>query len=401
VEIHRSIVNDEFRSSLAISVDSVTVSGLLLRVPAATLVGCFYSQRTTLPLIFVTDSDQNHSFTQLPRTHLLAAFMLVGFAAFMVWDQIYWWGTREDYGFGYLVPLFAAYVLYDRWPIIRSYLFFGHQPGDTAESAPQSDGVTSVIEWVALAGFIGAIGLYAIGALLRSVTGPQNPASMALAAGFSGILLSTVFVFTKKSADGTVMPLKRRLALTGVFLFPALIWLISAPLVSVLETSIKVFLLTKVTVVVFSIFDLLGYELQREGNVLILPEGRVGVEEACSGILSLMACLFAGSFLAAVFLNRFWKKVLLVLVAMCLAVFTNLLRSMFLTLWAYHYGAEAIDAHWVLPLFGDIGSVHDVAGMAILGFTCLGLILLLPVFNYKLQDFDDDFDEDDSEEASS
>ena len=138
---------------------------------------------------------------------------------------------------------------------------------------------------------------------------------------------------------------------------------------------------------VFSVFDIIGYEIEREGNVLILPEGQVGVEEACSGIRSLTACLFAGSFLAAVFLNRFWKKVLLVCAAMGFAVMTNLIRSFFLTLWAYNYGSQAIDEHWVLPLVGDIGSVHDVTGFAILGFTCVGLIMLLPIFNFSLKDF--------------
>lgn len=320
--------------------------------------------------------------------------MLVGFALYMVWDQFYWWGEREDYSFGYLVPLFAAYVIYDRWHVIQSYLFFGHKPGDLPEAEGENSGATHLFEWIALAGFIGAAGLYTIGALLRGVTGPQYPASLAISAGFGGVMLCTVFIFTKESADGTPMPLKRRLALTCMFLFPALIWLISAPLVSVLEKKVQVFLLTKVTIVVFTIFDLLGYELQREGNVLILPDGRVGVEEACSGIRSLTACLFAGSFLASVFLNRFWKKVLLVFAAMIFAVVTNLLRSIFLTLWAYYNGSQAIDEHWVLPIFGDIGSVHDVTGMTILGFTCIGLIMLLPIFNYRLKDFDEDFEDD-------
>jgi len=125
---------------------------------------------------------------------------------------------------------------------------------------------------------------------------------------------------------------------------------------------------------------------------LILPEGQVGVEEACSGIRSLTACIFAGSFLASVFLDRFWKKVMLVVAAMLFAVLTNLLRSLFLTYWAYSNGADAINEHWVLPIFGDIGSVHDVTGFAILGVTCVGLILLLPIFNFRLKAFDDDSD---------
>ena len=175
-----------------------------------------------------------------------------------------------------------------------------------------------------------------------------------------------------------------------LFAFPALIWLLSAPLVSALEKSIRVFLLTQVTIVVFNLFDLLGFEIERQGNVLILPMGHVGVEEACSGIRSLTACLFAGSFLAAVFLDRIWKKVALVGAAMVLAIITNLMRSVFLTFWAYENGSGAIDEHWYLPVIGDIGSVHDVTGFAILGLTCIGLLCLLPIFNFKLDDMIDD-----------
>ena len=190
------------------------------------------------------------------------------------------------------------------------------------------------------------------------------------------------------------MSLKSRLDFTGLFLFPSLIWLISAPLVSVMETKIRVFLLTQVTVVVFTLFDIMGLEIDRAGNILFLPGGRVGVEEACSGIYSLTACIFVGTFLSAVFLDRFWKKVLLVLAAMLLAVLTNLIRSLFLTSWAYFYGPGAINDTWSLPLIGDIGTVHDVMGLAVLGITSICLLLLIPVFNFTLQAFDDLPDKD-------
>ncbi len=338
----------------------------------------------------MSDSTQAFSFKNLARDQLVAIAMLLGFAIYTIWDQFYWWGAREDYSFGYLVPFFAIYVIYDRWPVIRSYLLRGEAPEVvTTPAAPGTTVFTQLFEWLAYAVFLGGLSLFAIGALLRSVTGPQNPASLAIAAGFGGLLLSVIFIMTKERVDGQPMSLRSRLMLTGLFLFPALIWLISAPMVSVVEKEIRVFLLTKVTIVVFNLFDIIGYAIEREGNVLLLPEGQVGVEEACSGIRSLTACLFAGSFLAAVFLNRFWKKVLLVAAAMGFAVLTNLIRSAFLTLWAYNYGSQAIDAHWVLPLVGDIGSVHDVTGFAILGFTCVGLILLLPIFNFSLKDFDE------------
>ena len=286
-------------------------------------------------------------------------------------------------------------MISDRWPVICSYLLRGSAPEDVPASAtPAATGLTLLFEWLACAVFLGGLGLFGVGALLRSVTGPQNPASLAIAAGFAGLLLSVVFIMTKERIDGQPMALKSRLMLTGLFMFPALIWLISAPLVSVVEKQLLVFLQAKVTIIVFGVFDILGYEIGREGSVLILPDGQVGVEDACSGIRSLTACMFAGSFLASVFLNRFWKKILLVCAAMGFAMMTNLIRSFFLTLWAYKYGSQAIDGHWVLPLIGDIGSVHDVTGFAILGVTCVGLIMLLPVFNFSFKNFDEMDDEE-------
>ncbi len=340
-------------------------------------------------LLAVNVPNQNFSLKDLAREQVFAALMLLGFTLYTVWDQFYWWSTREDYSFGFLVPLFASYVIYDRWPLIKSYL-----AGENLESADEPVKQKAFLparsaDWIAGVVFLAGGCLFAIGALLRAVTGPQNPASLAIAVGFSGLVLSTLFIMVEERPDGSAMSLQNRLNFTGQFLFPALIWLISAPLVSVLETKIRVFLLTQVTVVVFTLFDVMGLEIEREGNILFLPQGRVGVEEACSGIYSLTACIFVGTFLAAVFLDRFWKKALLVFAAMLLAVLTNLIRSLFLTSWAYFYGPGAINDTWSLPLIGDIGSVHDVMGLAVLGITSICLLLMIPIFNFKLSGFDD------------
>jgi exosortase len=146
--------------------------------------------------------------------------------------------------------------------------------------------------------------------------------------------------------------------------------MLSAPLVTAVENAMSLFLLRKVVAVVSFVFSVLGLPIIRQGNVLVLPHGQVGVEEACSGIRSLTACLFAGSFLAAVFLDRLWKKLLLVAAAMAFAFLTNLARSLFLTGWAYAYGSDAIE-----------GRLHDATGYAVLGLTSLGLFCLLPLFS--------------------
>ncbi|MCB1122734.1 MAG: exosortase/archaeosortase family protein, partial [Verrucomicrobiae bacterium] len=92
-----------------------------------------------------------------------------------------------------------------------------------------------------------------------------------------------------------------------------------------------------------------------------------------SGIRSLMGCLFAGSFLGAIFFKSFIKKALLVFFAMCLAFVTNLMRSIFLTAWAYNYGPNAIS-----------GFVHDAAGYFVLGLTSILLLVLIPVMNIQI-----------------
>lgn len=342
-----------------------------------------------IPMNSVSESSPL-TLRELPKAQLAAALMLLGFAIYLVWDQLHWWGNREDYSFGYLVPLFVGYLIYDRWSLIRGFLDpRGAKTDPIPPVSAREAKWTALLEALALVGCLVSVILFATGALIRAATGPQDTASLVIASSFAGLSLSTVFIFAKERADGQRMSLSARISLTLLFLFPSVIWMLSAPMVSFLETKVRVFLLNKVTMVVFGVLDFLGFELRREGNVLVLPDGRVGVEEACSGIRSLTACLFAGSFLAAVFLDRFWKKVLLVAAAMGLAVLTNLIRSMFLTLWAYYHGSEAIDAHWVLPVIGDIGSVHDVTGMLILVLTCIGLLCLLPLFHLNLYEMEE------------
>lgn len=326
-------------------------------------------------------------------------------ALFVAWDQWYWWNTREDYSFGFLVPFFVAYVVYDRWDRIRNLLQgLGREPetggkeGEAEKAGPPAGGGAPPLADRILppaACLMLAFGLLAffLGAFYRAGSGASNPGSLLIAVGFGSILLPMIYLSVPRGipnpeAAGESSSWKRmfrdtRFVVASLFLFPAFIWVISAPLVSVVENQISLFLLSLVTKVVFFVFDMGGYPLEQQGNTLILPTGRVGVEDACSGIRSLTACLFAGSFLAAIFLNQMWKKVLLVGMAMLFAFFTNILRSLFLTGWAYANGPEAID-----------GTVHDVTGYAVLGLTCVGLIALLPIFNFRMEWIEPAFPED-------
>ena len=303
----------------------------------------------------------------IPQSLVGALAIAAAFMGFVVWDQHRWWILKEDYLFGWLVPVFVLYVFWERRAIIAE-LIAGARPVETGRVWER------VLDF--FAGGLLTIGLlvFLMGAFYRAGEGLTQPGSLAIAVGFAGVVLGLAYfgvpggMKTADSDSGLRGSVRARIA--ALFLFPAFVWVISAPLVSAFENTLSSFLLKKVVTVVFFVFGMLGYPLVQEGNVLVLPTGSVGVADACSGIRSLTACLFTGSFLAAVFLDKLWKKVLLIGAALLLAFATNLLRSLFLTSWAYMHGSDAIE-----------GTVHDVTGFAVLAFTAIGLLLLLPLFD--------------------
>ena len=325
----------------------------------------------------MTDSLQPTS--KPPAPFLAALGLATGFMAFVAWDQSHWWSRKEDYSFGWLVPLFTAYVVYDRWPQILACL-------RVAENDPASPRwVRGVLNTMAGLGLLGGALFFLLGAFYRAGAGTSQPGTFALTLGMVAIVLPLLYF--NAPSGGAAEPAApfpprgfmalfadARFRVAALFIFPVLVWLISAPLVSAIESQISLFLLRKVVTVVAFTFDMLGYPLEQQGNVLMLPKGPVGVADACSGIRSLTACLFAGSFLGATFFSETWKKVALVVAAMFFAFVMNLGRSLFLTGWAYAYGPDAIN-----------GTVHDAAGYAVLGLTCVGLLLLVPLLNLKLE----------------
>jgi len=315
----------------------------------------------------------------VPAPFLTALLLSGAFMGFVAWDQSHWWSTKEDYGFGWLVPAFVAFVVHDRWPRITAAIRASVAPG----SPRATGGAGWILNFMTYAALAGGALLFLVGALYRAGAGASYPGTLALSLG-TGVLVLPLLFLNAPEPTPTAGEVKAaaggagkvgvfadgRVKLVALFLFPALVWLVSAPMVSVIENNLSLFMLNRVASVVFFVFDTLGLSIEQNGNVLKLPLGDVGVADACSGIRSFTACLFAGSFLSAVFLDKLWKKVGLVMSAIFFAFMTNLLRSLFLTAWAYNYGPKEIE-----------GTVHDVAGYAVLGLTVVGLLCLLPLFN--------------------
>ncbi|HUG09830.1 MAG TPA: exosortase/archaeosortase family protein [Opitutaceae bacterium] len=307
----------------------------------------------------------------MPLRLLAALGVGLAYVVFLTIDQSHWWRLKPDYAFGWLVPVFVVFLVSERWPRLQEI-------ARSAGSSRLPGWLKNIVWFAAAAALAGGLLLFVLGAIYRAGAGSTQPGSLILACGHAGVLLGMIYfnVPPGSLADSThsspwqALRYDAQLRAVALFVFPAFIWILSAPLLTAVENAISIALLQKVVATVFAVFSMLGFPLVQEGNVLVLPLGTVGVAEACSGIRSLTGCLFAGSFLAAICFNRLWQKFALVAAALGLAYFTNLLRSLFLTAWAYAYGSEAIE-----------GSLHDLTGYAVLGLTVLLLLLLMPLLN--------------------
>lgn len=329
------------------------------------------------PPLLTPVSEPPAAFREKPPPTFLAALGLAGgFMAFVAWDQSHWWRVKEDYSFGWIVPLFTAYIVHDRWPQITGRM------REAAAAAPAPRWARWTLNTTAVLGLVLGSLFFLLGAFYRAGAGTSQPGTFALTWGMIGIVLPLIFFNVPAPAGAghatgaggwRTLFTEPRFRVAALFIFPVFVWAISAPIVSAVESQISLFLLRRVVTVVAFVFDMLGYPLEQQGNVLMLPKGPVGVADACSGIRSLTACLFAGSFLGAAFFDRFWKKVVLVGAAMAFAFIMNLGRSLFLTGWAYAHGPDAIS-----------GAIHDAAGYAVLGLTCAGLLVLVWLLNLKL-----------------
>lgn len=309
--------------------------------------------------------------------------VLLGLVLLLIWDQYYWWQLKDEYAFGFIVPLFVAFIVYERWPRWLAILQSAGQTedGETTEPVWQRR-VNLLLHWVSLLMMLGGMGFVLLGALYRALEGQNLITSNLFAVGFANILLGGVFFYVESNADGKPLTLRARWQFAALFLFPAVIWMLSVPMFDAVHRMISTFLMNKVAVVVFHSFDILGFAIVQEGSVLKLPRGDVGVEDACSGIRSLMACLFAGSFLGAVYFDSLWKKTFLVGTAMLFAFINNIFRSLFLTAWAYAKGPTGLDAH-VYFLGMDLGNVHDFTGWVVLGLTVVCLLILVKLFSLE------------------
>lgn len=285
--------------------------------------------------------EQPGAGEDLPRSAaILAGFnvailgILAAALSVYLWPQ---WRRDPDLSHGLFMPLVFLFLLWEaRHSTPRRHLRAAW-PALTAVSAL---GVLAV-------GVLTLAGLFAV-----SLGWSHSLVSFTLTAALVLALLAGFVAFSE--------PPLRLLPLNWVTFCAAALWLLTAPIPPGTYTRLTLGLQAWVTGHVLIALHVLGVAARQRGNLIDLAKTTVGVEEACSGIRSLIACVFVGFFFSAVLVRRPWGRALLVLLAAPLAIAMNFVRSLTLTLLAN--AGVSINGFW-----------HDATGYAILGVTAVML----------------------------
>jgi exosortase len=226
----------------------------------------------------------------LQNTHFAWGSALIGVLMAAVYYRVLaklvtdWWQI-PDFSHGFLVPIFAAYLVWTK----RTALL-------ETKIAPTWSGIALVFLGLAVL----LLGVYGAELFLSRISLVILLAGLVL--GFGGWQL-----------------LKE-------LRFPLLVLLLAIPIPFIVFNEITLPLQTLASKLASALLPLFGVPVLREGNVIELPAMKLEVAEACSGIRSLMS-LFTLAVFYGYFLDKSnLRRVLLALASIPIAIAANALR---------------------------------------------------------------------------
>ncbi|MEZ7197778.1 exosortase A [Pseudodesulfovibrio karagichevae] len=223
------------------------------------------------------------------------------------------WARDDNYSHGFLVPLVSAYFL---WANRKNIL--------QAEIKPAGWGL-----WIVLLG----VAQLVVGSLATEYFTMRT--SMIVITGGA-----IIYVMGWEPYKRMQLPLLYLLLMVPI---PVIIY-------DSMTMPLKLFV-AKVSVKGLVAF---GYPVLREGNIIMLPNITLEVADACSGLRSLMSLVALSVAFAFLTQRGVWKKWVLIVSALPVAVITNIMRVFVTGILAKHYGKVAAE-----------GFFHEFAGFMV------------------------------------
>jgi exosortase len=220
---------------------------------------------------------------QLPWTAILwfAALLVIGYLPVLK-ALVHQWAYDEDMGHGFFVPVIAGFIVWQR----RDELL-------ALELKPNPWGLVVVL-WGGIQLVLATLGAELFTARLS-------------------------FVITLIGVVCTLggIPLLRKLA------FPLFLLFFMVPIPAVIYNRITFPLQLLASHLADDALTLLNVPVLREGNVLELPNQRLNVVEACSGIRSLLSLTFLSLVYGFFFEKKTWVRVVLFFSTIPIAIIAN------------------------------------------------------------------------------
>lgn len=266
---------------------------------------------------------------------MIAVFLLPALTWFAA-IRILWgdWRIDPQYGYGMVVPLLMIGLLLKRVP-----------------DCPPPESPRSSSRWV------GGLALV-LASLFLVLTIPLAEANpdwrpLGLMASLAAVAVSLVILYLTGGKPWMLH-----------FAFPVCFFLIAVPWPRNFEQSVMGALMSWNAGATLEILHWMGYEAVRQGNLIVIPSGVLGVEEACSGVRSLQSGLMVSLFFGEVLRLGAERRLLLAGVAVVAALAGNIIRSSLLAIVASRQGIAEV-APW-----------HDPAGLLVLLVT-FGTVMVL------------------------
>lgn len=255
---------------------------------------------------------------------LVVGLIIIAYIPAFAW-MIDRWSVKDSYySHGFLVPFISAYIVWLR----RSDLALLN-----IKPVPQG--------WII---FGGGILLYLLSAVWR----------IYFSSGFSllFVLAGLILLFWGRQHF-------------KLLLFPLefLAFMIPLPLVVVAGISFRLKVIA--SQISTALVNILGMPAVREGSVIKTLHAYVVVEDPCSGMRSLIALIALGALMAYFSPMTRAKKMILFLSSIPIAILTNVIRIVVVTMASEFYGSPFAT-----------GMFHDVMGILVFVFAFLGLMFV-------------------------
>lgn len=270
--------------------------------------------------------DEKQVIWKEPMEAWVLWLSLISILIFFFYDALSYmvrlWGSKEEYGHGYIIPFIALFFIWQKKDKIETIELQGN--------------------WLGLLAVLVGLVMYFAGELASLY-----------------VVTQYAFIIVLMGAALSYMGVKG----FKLVLVPLLILFFMIPLPNFLYQNLSATLQLISTQIGVAVIRLMDISVYVEGNVIDLGVYKLQVVEACSGLNYLFPLMTLAFISAYFFTGAFWKKVIIFLSSIPITILMN----------SFRIGAIGVTVEYWGPEMAE-GFLHDFEGWAVF-MSCIGILI--------------------------